>query len=98
METPFSINPTKTSSIGLCYKKLFLDLALLSTYLRKLDERGILYMADEYTSGQLLLGMLKGDKHFRCLLGLQLGLSETEKERIVDAAVSLFLKGHRYEA
>jgi TetR/AcrR family transcriptional repressor of mexJK operon len=42
--------------------------------------------------------MLQGHKHFRCLMGLQPGLSEAEKERIIDAVVSLFLKGHGYEA
>ncbi len=70
----------------------------LSSYLTELDARNALRIPDVTVSSRLLLGMLKGDEHFRCLLGLQSGLSEAEKERIIDAAVSLFLKGHGYEA
>nr|WP_269747949.1 TetR/AcrR family transcriptional regulator [Methylomonas lenta] len=44
-----------------------------------------------------LLNMLKGDRHFRCLLGLQSGLSGEEKRHLIDAAVSLFLKGHGHD-
>lgn len=73
-------------------------LKLLSSYLTKLDAHQVLRIPDVDTSSKLLLGMLKGDEHFRCLLGLQSGLSQVEKERIIDAAVSLFLKGHGYEA
>lgn len=69
-------------------------LTLLSSYLTKLDRRGALRVPDVDTSSRLLVGMLKGDDHFRCLLGLQPGLSEQEKGRLVDAAVSLFLRGH----
>jgi TetR/AcrR family transcriptional repressor of mexJK operon len=47
---------------------------------------------------QLFLGMLQGYKHFRCLMGLQPGLSEAEKEHLIEAAVSLFLKGHGHDA
>jgi len=73
-------------------------LRLLSSYLGELEAGGALRIPDVDTSSRLLLGMLKGDEHFRCLLGLQPGLSGTEKERLIDAAVSLFLKGHGHEA
>lgn len=73
-------------------------LRLLSSYLAKLDARGILQVADVEMSSRLFLGMLKGDEHFRCLLGLQPGLGEAEKRRLADAAVALFLRGHGYAA
>jgi TetR/AcrR family transcriptional repressor of mexJK operon len=73
-------------------------LKLLSSYLGELDERGALRVPDVSTSSRLLLGMLKGDEHFRCLMGLQPGLSEAEKEHLIEAAVSLFLKGHGHDA
>lgn len=69
----------------------------LSAYLGELGRRGALRTPDVDTSSRLLLGMLHGDEHFRCLLGLQPGLTEAEKECLVDAAVSLFLKGHGRE-
>lgn len=69
----------------------------LSSYLTELNAEGVLRLADAETASQLFLGMLQGHKHFRCLMGLQSGLSEAEKERIIGAAVSLFLKGHGHE-
>lgn len=69
----------------------------LSSYLAELNARGILKVDDIETSSRLFFGMLKGDQHFRCLLGLQSGLSDEAKQRLIDAAVSLFLKGHGYD-
>lgn len=66
----------------------------LSSYLHELHARTVLHIPDVTTSSRLFLGMLKGDEHFRCLLGLQQGLSTAEKHRLIDAAVSLFLRGH----
>jgi len=68
---------------------------LLSDYLVKLDRRGLLAIEDADMSGRLLLGMLQGVKYFRCLMGLQGGLSDPEKQHLVDSAVELFLGGHR---
>jgi len=70
----------------------------MASYLAELNARGILKIADLETSSHLFLDMLKGDQHFRCLLGLQSGLSETVKQRLISTVVSFFLKGHGYEA
>jgi len=70
----------------------------MASYLAELNARGILKIADLETSSRLFLDMLKGDQHFRCLLGLQSGLSETVKQRLISTVVSFFLKGHGYEA
>ena len=69
----------------------------LSTYLDELKARSILSIDNIETSSRLFFGMLKGDQHFRCLLGLQSGLSDGEKRLLIDATVSLFLKGHGYD-
>jgi TetR/AcrR family transcriptional repressor of mexJK operon len=70
----------------------------MASYLAELNARGILKIADLETSSRLFLDMLKGDQHFRCLLGLQSGLSETVKQRLISTVVSFFLRGHGYEA
>ena len=70
----------------------------MAAYLGELNVRGILKIADVETSSHLFLDMLKGDYHFRCLLGLQSGLSDTVKQRLITTVVSFFLKGHGYEA
>ena len=69
----------------------------LSSYLSELHAQGILSVDDIETSSQLFLSMLKGNGHFRCLLGLQSGLSEAAKQRMINVAVSLFLKGHGHD-
>ncbi|OAI16628.1 hypothetical protein A1507_11515 [Methylomonas koyamae] len=70
----------------------------MASYLAELSGRGILHVADLETSSRLFLDMLKGDQHFRCLLGLQTGLGETAKQRLISTVVAFFLKGHGYEA
>jgi TetR/AcrR family transcriptional repressor of mexJK operon len=70
----------------------------LSSYLAELAASGALKISDVATSSRLFLSMLKGDEHLRCLLGMQDGLNDAEKEDMIDAAVILFLKGHGYEA
>jgi len=73
-------------------------LTQLSSYLAELAASGALQMADVDRSSRLFLSMLKGDEHFRCLLGIQDGLNDADKAGMIDAAVALFLQGHRYEA
>lgn len=70
----------------------------MASYLEKLDTRGILKIADLETSSRLFLDLLKGDQHFRCLLGLQAGLSASAKQALISTVVNFFLKGHGYEA
>ncbi len=68
----------------------------LAAYLKGLNERGLLQMADVNRAAQLFLSMLKGHEHLRCLLGLQTGLSEAEKTGLIQAVVSFFIRGHRH--
>lgn len=70
----------------------------LQAILAEFDGRHGLRILDVETSSRLLAGMLDREEHCRCLLGRNEGLSEPEKERIFDLAVSLFLKEHSYEA
>ncbi len=70
----------------------------MASYLAELNSHGILNITDLETSSRLFLDMLKGDEHFRCLLGLQCGLSQEAKQRKIGAAVSLFLKGYGHDA
>ena len=68
----------------------------LSAYLGELNAEGILHIPDVEAASQFFCGMLQGRKHFRCLMGLQPGLNQTEKEELINAMVSLFLKGYDY--
>jgi TetR/AcrR family transcriptional regulator, mexJK operon transcriptional repressor len=73
------------------------NLGLLAHYLQGLHDSAVLNIPDPQSSGQLLLGMLKGIPHFRCLTGLQTHLSAEEEKNLIDAAVHFFLRGHRRE-
>ena len=70
----------------------------LCSYLTELHRLKLLYIPDVSRSGRLLLGMVKGHEHFRCLLGLQAGLSAVEKCELTNAAFELFVKGHAIES
>jgi len=66
-------------------------LKLLSSYLDELTKRNTLNIPAADTSSGLPVGMLKGNEHFRRLHGVQPGLNKAEKERIIGAAISLFI-------
>lgn len=70
----------------------------MSNYLRDLSDRGVLMVSNSETSARLFLDTLKGDRHFRCLLGLENGLSPETKQQLVTTAVDFFLKGHAYDS
>jgi TetR/AcrR family transcriptional repressor of mexJK operon len=67
-------------------------------HLTELNAEGILCLANVEIPSQLFLGMLQGHKHFRCLMGLQPGLSQAETDGLIDAAVALFLEGYGHGA
>ncbi|WP_427551902.1 TetR/AcrR family transcriptional regulator (plasmid) [Methylomonas sp. MS20] len=50
---------------------------------------------DQERAAKLLLGMIQGNDHMRCLMGLRSPPDANEKKIIVDSAVNLFLRGHR---
>lgn len=68
----------------------------MASYLAELNARGILRITNLDTSSRLFLDLLKGDQHFRCLLGLQSSLSKTAKAHLIATVVNFFLKGHGY--
>lgn len=70
----------------------------MASYLAELHARGILAVSDLETSSRLFLDLLKGDQHFRCLLGLEAGLSASAKQALIGTVVNFFLKGHGYDA
>ena len=67
----------------------------VSRYLSALDRQGLVKIKHPDSSSEILLGMLQGATHFRCLIGLQEGLSLDQRDTLVEGAVSLFLKGHQ---
>lgn len=69
-------------------------LGSMATALREMNEDHTLGIEDPEQSARLLLGMLSGDEHLRCLAGVKPGLSRAEKKRLVENAVEFFLRAH----
>ncbi len=69
--------------------------ALLERYLRGLHDGGGYLIPEPPLAADMFLGMLKGARHMRCILGLQKLPSEPERLALVQAAVQVFLRGHR---
>jgi TetR/AcrR family transcriptional repressor of mexJK operon len=69
-------------------------LGSVAAALREMNEEHTLGIEDAAQSARLLLGMLSGDEHLRCLAGVKPGLSRAEKKRLVQNAVEFFLRAH----
>jgi TetR/AcrR family transcriptional repressor of mexJK operon len=68
----------------------------MASYLAELNERCSVHGTDLETANSLFLIMLSGNHRFRCLLGLQSGLSAAGKHKLTNAAITLFPRGLGY--
>ena len=66
----------------------------LANYLRWLDQRELLRVTDPEAAAQQFLGMLAGETHMRCVLGLRGGPTRGETEALIGAAAALFCAGY----
>ncbi|PZQ44104.1 MAG: TetR family transcriptional regulator [Micavibrio aeruginosavorus] len=70
---------------------------LLAGYLQKANEDKLLDVPDVEMAASLFMGMIKSGLHMRCLLGVHAGEpTKAEKERVLDAAVSVFMKAYSF--
>jgi AcrR family transcriptional regulator len=65
---------------------------------RLLEEAGEVRVEDPAAAAEQFIGMLRGDRHLRCLLGIEVKPEPMEIRRIVDHAVDTFLRIHRAAA
>jgi AcrR family transcriptional regulator len=63
-----------------------------------LEEAGGMRFEDPAAAAEQFIGMLRGDRHLRCLLGLEVKPDPAEIRRIVDHVVDIFLRIHRAAA
>ena len=68
---------------------------LLKDYLQSLDRKGFLHVPDPALSADILLSMLKGHTHVKCLLGIVKSVSAKDRDRIARNVVDMFIKSHR---
>jgi AcrR family transcriptional regulator len=63
-----------------------------------LREAGDMQVDDPAAAAEQFIGMLRGDRHLRCLLGIEAKPEPAEIQRIVNHAVDTFLRIHRMAA
>lgn len=68
---------------------------LLSDYLRRQAERGVLDMEDPELAAEHLMGMLKGNYFMKIMLNGPSALNPADHGRRIKAAVSTFLRAYR---
>jgi len=70
-----------------------LALIQLETYLQQLQNSGCFYIPDTRFAADAFFSLLKGDLHFRCLLGIQAAPTEAEKTALCESAITFYLRG-----
>ncbi len=68
----------------------------LENYLRYLQNSGCFNIPDTHFAADAFFSLLKGDLHFRCLLGIQALPTEVEKTRIIESVTRFYLRGIMY--
>lgn len=69
-------------------------IARVARYIIALNAAGLLKVPDPALAAEQFLGMLKSHLHLRLLLGMQTAPSPEDLERLIAAAVHLFVRGY----
>jgi TetR/AcrR family transcriptional regulator, mexJK operon transcriptional repressor len=66
----------------------------LADYLAEQNEQGVLEVSDPSLAARIFFGMLRGDFQMRLLLGIKVGCTAKDKERLAKRAVKDFLAAY----
>jgi TetR/AcrR family transcriptional repressor of mexJK operon len=65
----------------------------LQNYLQQLNDSGRFQIADTVFAAEAFFSLLKGDRHFQCLLGIKPLPSAAEKQQLINQAISFYMSG-----
>lgn len=65
----------------------------LENYLDSLKAEGLMHITDIEFAADAFFSLLKGDRHFQCLLGIRPTPTADERKRWIDRAITLYLQG-----
>lgn len=68
----------------------------LNAYLQQLNNSGHVSISDTRSMADVFFSLLKGELHFRCLLGVQPPPNELEKTQLIESATAFYLRGIGY--
>lgn len=75
-----------------------LAITQLENYLQQLNNANILSISNSHHAADAFFSLLKGELHFKCLLGIHAPLTESEKTQLIDYATTFYLRGMGYVA
>jgi TetR/AcrR family transcriptional repressor of mexJK operon len=71
-------------------------LTRLEHYLGQINNNGRINIANPTAAADAFFSLLKGDRHFQCLLGIKPPPSAVEKQELVNHTISFYLRGVLY--
>jgi len=71
-------------------------LQLLQNYLETVNQVGIFNIKDTKFAADVFFSLLKGERHFQCLLGVQAFPSAEEKQKMIAEVVKFYVQGFLY--
>jgi len=71
-------------------------LQILQSYLETVNQLGIFNIKDTKFAADVFFSLLKGERHFQCLLGVQAVPSAEEKQQMITSVVKYYVQGFLY--
>jgi len=71
-------------------------LQILQRYLETVNQLGIFNIKDTRFAADVFFSLLKGERHFQCLLGVQAVPSAEEKQQMITSVVKYYVQGFLY--
>jgi len=73
-----------------------IGLQILQRYLESVNQLGIFNIKDTRFAAEVFFSLLKGERHFQCLLGVQAVPSAEEKQQMITSVVKYYVQGFLY--
>ncbi len=73
-----------------------IGLQILQRYLETVNQLGIFNIKDTKFAADVFFSLLKGERHFQCLLGVQAVPSAEEKQQMITSVVKYYVQGFLY--
>jgi len=73
-----------------------IGLQILQQYLESINQLGIFNIRDTKFSADVFFSLIKGERHFQCLLGIRPVPTAEEKQKIIAQAVKFYIQGFLY--
>jgi len=73
-----------------------MGLQILQSYLESVNQLGIFNIKDTKFAADVFFSLLKGERHFQCLLGVQAVPNAEEKQQMITSVVKYYVQGFLY--